>query len=229
MATPHWLIVDLSTAPLANAAEFITGTVKAPTNYKKADAIAEYVREEEAKRAEMAGTDIDLARVTGVGVAFSHQQGHQPLVTICKTEDEERAALECLAAAINERPTIITYGGLNFDVPLMMRRARYLGVDFPVISTDRFKSSVVDLCEVLSDRNPQRRRSLQFYARRLGWVDLTKTLQGAEEARVHETGKWTELKASIEHDVIATYRLAGWLGVIHVEQPMTAAAELVGF
>jgi hypothetical protein len=72
--------------------------------------------------------------------------------------------------------------------------------------------------EILTDRNPQRRRALTFYVRRLGWTYLEKPMSGAEESRVIETGRWDDLSASVRHDVTATYLLAGWLGVIRAEE-----------
>ncbi len=206
------LILDLSSAPLPNAADYLDGTVRAPGNYKDAEKIAAYIAEKEAERLEMAGTDLDLARITGIGISFGGPESL--VVTLCRDEAKERDALIALSVALRQRPEIVTFGGFGFDLPLLMRRARYLGIDFPVISLDRFKSPHHDLMEILSDRNPQRRRSLQFYCKRLGWSDLSKTLQGADEARVPQTGLWAELEASIRHDVTATYRLACWLQLI---------------
>jgi len=89
----------------------------------------------------------------------------------------------------------------------------------------------VDLCEILSDRNPQRRRSLDFYCKRMGWDDLNpKPLSGADEAQVHVTGRWDELEASILRDVTATCRLASWLDVIAAPVPEMSADQVeVGF
>jgi hypothetical protein len=161
----------------------------------------------------MAATDVDLARITGIAVQFAHGE---PLIETIADQDEERRALTALAEGVlaNRSVSIITFGGFNFDLPLIMRRARYLGVDFPSLNLDRFKSPHIDLCELLSDRNPQRRRSLQFYVKRIGWTDLVKPLSGADEARVPETGRWAELVDSLRHDVTATYRVAQWCGAI---------------
>lgn len=222
----NWLILDVASAPIPDAASYVEGQVKAPANYKDADKIAEYVREKEAERVAMAATDIDLARVTGFG-AVTENGG---TLTATLAESGETLLMRDLAAELSKRrPTIVTFGGFAFDLPLLMRRARYLGVDFPSINLDRYKSPHIDLCELLSDRNPQRRRSLLFYAKRLGWTDISKPLSGAEEARVPETGQWDELAASLRHDVTATYRLACWLGVIQPQPEMSAAAAEVGF
>jgi len=66
----------------------------------------------------------------------------------------------------------------------------------------------------MSDRDKSRMRSLSFYATRLGWTDCPKALSGEEEAKVHATGNWEALRASVARDVEVTRRLAAWLGVI---------------
>lgn len=223
----NWLILDVASAPVADAASYLEGSVKPPANYKDPEKIAEFIREKEAERLSMAATDIDLARVTGI--ASMDGVGRSP--DVFRTENEEAHALDQLGNMLlsDQRTRIITYGGFNFDLPLLMRRARYLGVNFPAINLDRYKSPHVDLCEVLSDRNPSRRRPLTFYVKRLGWTDLTKTLSGAEEARVPETGQWAELEDSLRHDMTATYRLAQWLGLIQPVKEMAPEQVEVGF
>lgn len=207
----RYLILDLATAPLPDAERYLEGTVRAPGNYKDPEKIAAYIAEAQAERLSAAALDLDLARITALGFAIGPTVID---VRVCRDEQDERLLIEDVASLLTPMPTVITFGGFNFDLPLVMRRAKYLGIPFPVINLDRYKSPHVDLCEVLSDRNPQRRRSLQFYAKRLGWTDLTKILSGAEEAQVPVTGRWDDLEASIRHDVTATYRLAAWCGVI---------------
>lgn len=219
----NWLILDVATSAIPDAALYLEGSVKAPSNYKDPEAIATYVREKEAERLQMAATDVDLARVTGVG-KFSSRSVNGDLCEIKTVPmvESERELIRFAEWWLDTKPTIITFGGFNFDLPLLMRRARYLGVDFPTLNLDRYKSPHVDLCEVLSDRTPSRKRALGFYVKRLGWSDLVKPLSGAEEAQVPTTGKWDDLAASLRHDVTATYRLACWLGVI---QPVTVEQE----
>jgi DNA polymerase elongation subunit (family B) len=208
----HWLILDVATAPLPDAETYLEGTIRAPKNYKDERAIADYIAEKQAERLQMAAIDIDLARITGVA---EMSEAVNVCVT-CRDEKAERRHLAALANDLSDNPTIITFGGFNFDLPLIQRRARYLGVNFPKLNLDRFRSPHIDLCEELSDRNPQRRRSLEFYAKRLD-MGITKTLSGAEESQVPVTGKWDELADSLKHDITATYRLAQWLGYIERE------------
>lgn len=205
------LILDLATAPLPDAARYLEGTVRAPANYKDPAKIADYIAEKEAERLAEAALDVDLARITALGFALD---GHDAIdVRVCRDERDEQLLIADVAALV-ANATIITFGGHNFDLPLVMRRARYLGVRFPVLNLDRWKSPHLDLCELLSDRNPSRRRSLGFYVKRMGWSDLTKILSGPEEAHVPVTGRWDDLEASIRHDVTATYRLAQWMGIV---------------
>jgi hypothetical protein len=204
------LIIDVASAPLPDAEQYLDGTVRAPANYKDPDKIAAYVAEKAADRLAEAALDIDLARITAIGTSL---ESTNISLSLCRDEQDERLALTELATRLTG-VCLVTYNGHSFDLPLLMRRARYLGVTFPAINLDRFKSPHVDLLEVLSDRNPTRRRSLQFYVKRLGWTDLTKTLTGAEEAQVPVTGRWEDLADSLRQDITATYRLAQWLGVM---------------
>lgn len=203
------IVVDLASAPIPGAEAYVE-PAKAPSNYKDPEKIAAYVKEETAARVAAAGLDLDLARITAVGLC---EDGHCD-IHLCQSEEEERAVLGTLAAELLNTPDyrLFTYGGFRFDLPLLMRRARYLGVKMPKINIDRYKSNHVDLLQELTDRDPSRSRPLSFYVRRLGWTDLSKPLTGAAESMVPETGAWGMLAASVEHDLIASYRLAQWLG-----------------
>ena len=195
-----------------DAERYLDGTVRAHGGIKDPEKIAADIAKKQADRLEMAALDIDLARITGYGVLTADMP--EPLVTLCEDEEGERAALMDIAQLLKDGPSLITYNGFAFDLPLAMRRARYMSVKFPWLNLDRYRSEHRDLCEDLCDRNPQRRRSLSFYVKRLGMTDLRKTLSGAEEAQVPVTGQWEALRESLHHDVTATYRIARWLGVI---------------
>lgn len=204
-----YLILDVASAALPNAAEFIDDP-KPDARLTDPAKIAASIAAKRQERIDAAAFDLDLARITAIGM---DRYG----VVLCRNEDEEYEALVCCANELRDGHgalrTIITYNGHNFDLLLLMRRARYLGVPFPVLSTDRYKSINRDLMLELSDRDPSRRRPLSFYVKRLG-MGLTKPLTGEDEARVHETGDWDGLRASVEHDLEATRRLAAWMGIL---------------
>ncbi len=221
------IILDIATSALPNAAEFIdVDSISAPSNWKDPAKIDAYKAEKLAERLDSAALDFDLARITGIGWA-----GDMAGIALCRDEESERLELTYLAERLigptwlewdteksARQPArsdyrLISYNGLAFDWPMLMRRARYLGVPFPVINTDRYKSPHVDLLALLSDRDPSRRRSLGFYVKRLS-MGLVKPLTGAQEAQVPVTGAWAGLEASLRHDVEAIDRLAKWLGVL---------------
>jgi len=207
----RYLVVDIATAPIADAGQFHE-PVSAPANYKDPEKIAAYVREKEAEQADRGALDMDLCRISGIGWQRPHEHS-TPQIWLCKDEASERFYLQSFADAMDGY-TLISYNGLKFDWPVLMRRALYLNVQFPVISLDRFKSNHIDLYAKLTNSGTLSGHSLRFYAARLGWLDLEKTLSGAEEAKVFSSGLWAELEASIRHDVTATVRLAKWAKVL---------------
>lgn len=204
----NFLVLDIATAPIPDAAQFINDAIQAPANYKDQAKIDAYIAEKRQEQADRAGLDLDLCRISGVGMQF----GDAPEIMLCKTESDEAAALKQVGKLIQGQ-TLIGFNSLKFDWPILMRRARYLGVSFPKINLDRYRSEHLDLFNILTNSGALPGHSLKFYAARLGWLDLEKPSDGAMEARVFETGKWDELEQSIRHDVIATARLAQWLGV----------------
>ena len=208
----NWLILDIATAALPNAADFIepvdSPKRRPPATYTKPDSIADWRRKDYESDLAKAGLDFDLAMITGLGLMSLHGQS----ISLLRSFDEESLIREA-ASHIQPETRIVTYNGNAFDLPMLMRRAKYLDVPFPAINIDRYKSPHVDLCAILSGGDRDKRRSLSFYARRLG-MGITKVLSGAEESQVPVTGRWDDLAASIQHDVEATRRLAVWLGVI---------------
>lgn len=206
----NYLILDLATTGIDNAAEFITtDDIAAPANYKDPEKIRAYCEEQRQQRIASAALDVDLARITAIGL-------HGPLgifVHLCRTEEEERTWLAKLVLLAADR-YLVSFNGLRFDWPLLMRRALYLGVDFPEINLDRYRTQHIDVWDRLSHHGVIKAHSLTWYAKRLGWTDLSKPLSGAEEATAAKDGQWDELKASVEHDVIACGRLAARMGLI---------------
>lgn len=212
--TPNWLILDIATAAVPDVEQYLTPAAErtTPSNYTKPESIAAWQQADFEKDRSRAALDWDLARITGIGWAGGLHVGSQS-VSI-RDQDTEQEALLMVAALIKTGDRLISYNGRAFDWPLLMRRARYLGVEFPAINCDRFKSPHLDLMDLLTLHDPSKRKALGWYVRRLGWTDLVKPLSGEEEARVPETGRWDDLAASLAHDVEATRRLAAWLGVL---------------
>lgn len=218
-------MLDLETLPIANAAEFIvTDDIEAPSNYVKPEAIEKYIAKEKANRLDKAALDLDLARICAFGFG---KPGHLELAqsNVAKDEASEADELRNLAMVLDpfdrEFTTIITFAGHKFDLPLLMRRAKYLKVPFPRINLDRYKSPHIDLYEELTMRGTIKAHSLRWYMRRHGWTDLLDADPlkdgGAEVAQAAAEGRWEDIAAHCRVDVMGTLRLAQWLGFVPTE------------
>jgi len=201
MAKPY-LVIDIATAPIPDAEQFFD-PIKAPANYRDPSKIAEYVAEKEAEQIERAGLDVDLCQVTGVGIMDS--TGLVSIKTLRAYTEAE--LLEWVDSQLLGRHAV-SYNGLKFDWPVLMRRAVYLEVPFQDINLDRYRTKHVDVMAKITHNGALPARSLRFYVNRFGWLDIDKPLSGAEEAKVLETQDWDGLQHSIFHDVTACYRLA---------------------
>lgn len=240
----RFLYLDVSAAPIEGAADFIPepDEPECPGSYKKPESIAAWHAEDKPriiaaakqKALDKAALDPDLCRISGIGYLREGVE-YLPATVLCKTDDDERTAVQLVANLIRQQhdapPAILVgFNSLRFDWPVLVRRARYLGVKL-TINMDRYRSGHLDMSELITNHGQSPIKSLGFYARRLGWTDLVKPLAGAEEARVFETGDWAGLAASLAHDVEATRRLHHWW--MQTDAPavtqVDAAAEAVGF
>jgi hypothetical protein len=209
----HLFILDLATCPLEGAEAWLPA-VKARGNLKDPAKIAEDLAEKKASQIELMGLDPDLSRISALGLINITLGGPAvPLVEVAKDEAAEKALLEHYRRDLQDADTI-TYNGRAFDLPLIERRLLYHGLRPLRWDLNKYRTNHIDLLERLSGGDPNRRRSLSFYVKRLGWTDLTKTLSGAEEAQAPAKGQWLELAESVRHDLVATWRLAAWMRVI---------------
>ncbi len=214
MAT-NYLILDLATTGIDNAADFISvDDIEAPANYKDPVKIAAYCEDKRRERIDAAALDLDLARITALGVSGKDESGAaKTKVYLVKDEDTEAALLLDLAIHLKSQ-YLVSFNGLRYDWPLLMRRALYLDIDFPDINLDRYRTEHIDVWDRLSYHGVIKAHSLTWYAKRFGWVDLSKPLSGAEEAQAPSKGQWDELRASVQHDVMACERLAVKMGIL---------------
>jgi hypothetical protein len=216
------LILDISTAPLTNAAEFLNDQdFAAPANYKDPVKIAAFVAEAKADALALCALDPDMCRISGVGCHPSdHQVGVWTEGDVMGSNppppedfDFERDILDTLSLRLQHGYRLISFNGLKFDWPVLNARARYLGINLR-IPLDKYRNVHIDLYDTLTNHGALKGHSLAWWVRRHGWTDLQKPLDGAEEAKVFKTGEWAKLADSLRHDVEATRRLAAWCGVL---------------
>ncbi len=210
----NYLVLDIATAPLEDAGDYLTDPIEAPSNYKDQAKIDAYIANARQAKLDKAALDPDLCRISGVAWAWVPEvPAGDPVVhyRLADTESESDMLLE-LRDEINLSTVLVGFNSRAFDWRVLMRRALYLGVKFPRINVDRYRSTHIDLFDVLSDKGTGTAHSLQFYVKRFSWDDLSKPLEGAAEAQVFQTGQWDELALSLSHDVLASYRLFEKIG-----------------
>ena len=206
----RYLVLDLATTVLPDAEQWIADDpIEAPSNWKDEAKIAEYITQKRQERLDRAALDPDCCRISCIGMLEDGHLDLEPAVS----EDDEHGQLMTVGEWLLDGYHLLTFNGFRFDLPILARRALYLGVDLP-LEWDRYRSPHVDLYERLTHHGLSSAHSLSWYVKRFGWTDLHKPLTGAEEARAPQEGRWDELCASVRHDVIATARLAEKLRVL---------------
>lgn len=219
----YFLVLDIETAPILNAADFLpVGDCAAPSNYTDPVKIAASVEKQRKALIEGAALDLDLARVVTIGT-WTADSG--TVVVEPRNEDGERRALIDLADMLR-RPSrdgndamLITFNGHKYDLPLLMRRARYLGVKFPELNMDRYKSPHFDLYDLLCHkRNDLKAHSLRWYFRRLGYTDLIDADPlaggGGDVGQAVAEERWEDIAEHCRCDIEGTVRLARWMGIL---------------
>ena len=213
----RYIILDLESHAIPDAATYLTEPVDAPSNWKDPEKIAQYIKDAKQAQLDKAALDIDLARIVCLGV--QEVDGQSDTTTI-QTEMKERAMLDLFFKSFftshntADWPILVTFNGLGFDLPLLLRRALYLGVKAPQIQIDKFKHPhVIDLMDLLSYSGKMKPHSLSFYCQRFG-IPVNDENSGKDIAALIAADNWAAVEAHCASDVQATYALAKRMGVI---------------
>lgn len=222
------LVFDLETAPLEDARAYVDPPdltdISAPRSYKKAEVIADYIataKEErleayETSLKEKAALDWNIARIVCVGCQALDTDD----ITVQAVPNEaiERATLASFWLLAKRRP-LVGFGIRGFDLPMLMQRSRYLGVDTPQIDLGRYAkgSIVIDMFDVLTFNDARAtsvmRRSLKAFCRRFG-IDVDDEVNGSAIPQMVAAGDWAGVEAHCRADVERTRELAFRVGVI---------------
>lgn len=214
------IVLDIETVASPDAADYIE-PAEAPANYKDPIKIAEYIASKRVKQIEDAGLEADLCEVVAVG--WMHE-GDLAAVVNTRALLSEADLLRDVWYHIGNS-SVIGFRSLSFDLPVLIRRSQYLGVTYPDLNLDKYRTPHVDLAERLSFNGKLTWRSLGFYCRRFG-IPSTDQTSGADIAQMVAQGDWAGVASHCRADVEKTAALArrlGWLPAA-VEQ-----AEAVGF
>ena len=116
---------------------------------------------------------------------------------------------------------LITFNGNGFDLPYLMRRSLYLGVAYPHLNINRYKTPHIDLMARLSFNGVLKAHSLAFYAKRFSLPIDPDVVTGAEISGLVRDGSdeaWQKIAEHCASDVRTTYLLASRLQYVDFDE-----------
>ena len=214
------MIVDIECVGIDTASDFLE-PVEAPSNYKDPLKIDAYIKEATAKAVERCGLDPDLCRIVALGHGEPDGKDH---VILCRDEETEAAALEAfwkqVTNGISTR-TLVSFNGFSYDLPVLMRRSQYLGVSFPLLNLDRYRSPHIDLMQRLTWNGAIKAHTLKFYAARFG-MPVEDNVDGSQIAELVKAGDWAGVEGHCRSDLAITRFIAQKLKLIPAAETVAA-------
>lgn len=209
------IVVDLETVGAPDCAGFLPD-VDAPANYKDPVKIAAYIEQERIKQVSQAGLDADLNEIVAVG--FLCAEDALPASVATRDGYSEAELIRWLLDAIGNR-CVVGFNTLNFDLPVLMRRAQYLGLRCPDFNLDRYRTPHLDVLDRLTFKGRLKMRSLAFYTKRFG-VPHDDTVSGKDITALVAANDWQAVADHCRGDVESTAALArrlGWLRAVSTQ------------
>lgn len=220
------IIVDIEAVGIPDAETYLE-PVKAPDNYKDPQKIEAYIREAQAKAIERAALDVDLGRIIALGI---NRPGYQTEVLTTEHGTETDMLTRLWEMWDRDTPRLVTFAGLHYDVPMLLRRSLYLGVKAPYIQCDKYRHpQIVDVQAILSMDGKLTWRSLSFYLQRFGYPKAGTDITGAEVGQAYAEGRWDLITEHCRQDVDGTKWLAERIGAIPRDVQQAQAVEAGAF
>lgn len=205
------VVVDIECVGSPKAAQLMD-PVRAPANYKDPQKIATYEREEFDNRVKRAALEADLCEVVSVGYQFDTDE-RAIVFTRLDMPEWQLLVTAWDAIGVTAPRTIIGYNIFGYDLPVLIRRSQVLGVPFPTLTLDRYRSPHLDLIEELSFKGKLPYRSLGFYCR-LFSIPCDDISVGADIADLVAASDWVAVQKHCRADVEKTTALARRLGYL---------------
>ncbi len=141
-------------------------------------------------------------------------------------ERSEGQLIESFVGRIAElQPTLVTFNGNGFDLPVLRYRAMVHRIAAPGLMSlpyfNRYSTQSVDLCDVLASYGTAK-ATLHEISRTLGFAGKASGIDGSNVATLYSEGRIQEIADYCVEDVTNTYRI--WLaherfcGRLSVEQ-----------
>ena len=217
------IVVDVETAGLPNAADFLEPVVP-DARLKDPAKIADDITAKTAARLEKLALDWNVGRIVAIGwwtAAYGQRGG------VCRDETMEGTMLSGFWNAAKGR-TIMGFNVKGFDLKFMIQRSRYLGIQYPDLDLGKYtRKGITDLFSELTfndgtyDQGAMR-RTLHAFCRRFG-IPVTDTTTGKDIAALVAAEDWAGIEAHVRADVELTVALARRLGVMQPAPVIDAA------
>lgn len=243
-------VIDIETVPIVNVEDYLdpvepiaepdlalvtpaknlTDPAKIAADLEKRrtaalEAYHEDCHKQAAKRRELverSALDLDLCQLVALG--YMREDWNEPIVLTIDQPRNEAAALCTFWAELDNRVTV-GYNSIGFDLPILLRRSLYLGVQAPMLNLDKYRSPHLDLQQKLSFNGTKPYRSLNWYCKRMGLdVPCDSSTSGKDIGQLVAEGQWEAVGAHCRSDVLKTKALAERLGLFAKEPAMQEAA-----
>lgn len=123
--------------------------------------------------------------------------------------DEAHVLLEFADFVGKKQPTMVTFNGRRFDLPVLANRMLKHGVPFPAYYVNRdyryrySDEGHIDLADLLTDYGASRMPSLDALARLVGMPGKMQ-VDGSKVQSMYEHGRFAEIRDYCLHDVVQT-------------------------
>ena len=153
-------------------------------------------------------------------------------------ERSEVDLISAFAARVDSlRPTLVTFNGNGFDMPVLRYRAMVNGIAAPGLTSrpyfKRYDQAHVDLCDELASFQTNAKTTLDDLCKMMGLPGKPEGIDGSKVWEHVRAGRIQECADYGETDVVNTYRV--WLryelfrGAITPEQMVASEADLTEF
>lgn len=153
-------------------------------------------------------------------------------------ERSEVDLISAFAARVDAlRPTLVTFNGNGFDLPVLRYRAMVNGIAAPGLTSrpyfKRYDQAHVDLCDELASFQSNAKAALDDLCKMMGLPGKPVGIDGSKVWEHVRAGRIQECADYGETDVVNTYRV--WLryelfrGAITPEQMLESEADLTAF
>lgn len=208
------IVVDLETAGLPNAADFLEPVQPDGRLVDKAKIAADIEAKTRAREEKLA-LDWNVGRIVALGW-WIEKDG--TTAGVCRDDQDESLAMAEFWGLANHR-TIVGFNIKGFDLRFLVQRSRYLGVPHPQLDFSKYnRKGISDLYLDLTFGdghydNGCMKRSLKMFAKRFG-IPVNGQIDGKDIPALVAAGEWDKVADHCKADVELTVALARKLGVV---------------